>query len=236
MLRFLPGVAGSRRVAVLAFAFASAGACSLTEAVRSSPGSPGDIPDFGNGGSDGGRRRAGGAGGADASADGRAGGAGGFSGSAGHGGGGRSSGGTRTFDAEVPDGRPDAAGLCPFAITFGCNDYCNALSLSPGCTTKLRQSAGLGPVLDAAVVSVPDGATPPETPPSEILQKCKCDCETRYRSESCRSAFDQFVMCGAPPLTMVCSQDPATLDAFPSVIGAGCGAVRTDFLECFAGP
>lgn len=239
MLRFRPGFLGFRRVAPLVFALVIASACSLTEAVRTRPGGPGEIPDFPSGAPDAGRPRTGGAPGSDASADGPAmGGAGGSSGRAGAAGtSGRSNGGgTGVFDAEVPDGRPDAAGLCPFAITFACHDYCNALSVSPGCTTKLRESAGLGPEPDAAVVVVPDGATPPDTPPSEILQKCKCDCETRYRTESCRSAFDQFVMCGAPPLTLVCSEDPSSTVPFPSVIGAGCGAVRTDFVACLEGP
>lgn len=228
------GFGSSARLAPIVVGLLSTAACSLTEEVRTRPGPPGDFTNFGDGGSPGDAGGQGGAGGADV----RSGDAGARDSEAagGRGTGGRPhTGGAPATDGGPSDAAPDATPSCPVEITFACHDYCNALSLAPGCRTKLRASVGLGPEPDASVVVIGDGATPPELPLEEIVEKCKCACETQYRTEPCRSSFDQFVMCGVPPLTTICSTDPATIDAFPSVIGPGCGGLRAIFLDCIGG-
>jgi hypothetical protein len=208
-----------------------AAACSLTEAVRTMPGAPGEVG-FENGGAspDAGAGGAGGldAGGEDARADSSS-----NSGGAHQGGRGGTSGRSNTDgaagEAGVRDGAPDAAPSCSVDVTFACHDYCNAMSLAPGCTNKLRASAGIGPLppLDAAP---PDGGHP-EPDFRDMVEKCKCDCELRYRAGACRSHFDQLIMCGSAPLTVVCTNDPEYANEFPSVIGP-CGSPRLLFVKC----
>src|SRR5204862_547304 len=73
------------RRSVLVLGMTSAGACNLTEDIRTRPGAPGEVPIFGDGGSDSGPSNSGGASGLDGGGQGgRA--ASGAGGGAGHGG------------------------------------------------------------------------------------------------------------------------------------------------------
>lgn len=231
MLHWLPSAAQRGGVLFVVGLLASA-ACSLTEEVRTRPGGPGEIGfDPGTGGRryitptdsgiDGGGRdgevdgaRAG-SGGRGTSGAGGAGGRSGGGGRAGHGGG------ASTDAGPEPDS-------CPVEVTFACHDYCGALSLVPECLHKLEEAAGVKPDGGAYF---PDGSVPHELATPELVTRCKCDCELRYRTPACRYEFDQFIMCATPPLTVVCATDPDLLEAFPSVIGP-CGSLRSAFVEC----
>src|SRR6185295_13739825 len=92
-------------------------------------------------------------------------------------------------DGQAPPDAGQEPKECPVDITFACHDYCGALSLEPECQLKLRESAGVKPDGGAYF---PDGSIPHELAPAEVLHRCKCDCELRYRKPSCRFEFDQF--------------------------------------------
>jgi hypothetical protein len=117
-------------------------------------------------------------------------------------------------------------------VTFACHDYCGALSLVPECREKLRKAAG---VREDGGADFPDGSVPHQLNVTEMVTRCKCDCEQRFRTRACRHDFDQFIMCAAPPLTVVCPTDPALVDEVPSVIGP-CGGARSSFVRCLETP
>jgi hypothetical protein len=202
--------------------------------VRTRPGAPGEVPSFGNGGRGGQQTGSGGASGLDGG-----GGTGGVDGGAKGGAGGR--------DASGSGGRSDGGGgdggsardarvvepsACPVDITFGCHDYCGALSLVSDCREKLRKSAG---VKEDGGAFFSDGAVPHLLTTVEMIERCKCDCERHLRTPTCRFEFDQFIMCAVPPLTVVCATDPALIDEVPSVIGP-CGSARSSFVKCLETP
>ena len=236
MLQRLSGAISSRGVLLL-FALVIPAACSLTEEVRTRPGGPGDNPfPASTGGArpeTGGDSGLGGRG-VDAGPDGDktdSGGSGGVSGSGGRSHTGGSAGALRDGEAP-PDADPEAHECPKTDVTFACHDYCGALSLVPECHEKLRKAAG---VRDDGGADFPDGSVPHELTQAEMITRCKCDCELRYRTEACRFDFDQFIMCATPPLTVVCATEPDLVDEIPSVIGP-CGSVRSSFVKCFETP
>jgi hypothetical protein len=228
----LLGLASSRSASFVLALVASV-ACSLTEEVRTRPGAPGEIGVVANGGSAGLYTNTGGKGGLDGGFDGNPSGAAdgsdgrGAGGSGAHpnedGGGGSESG--LPFDGGEPES-------CPVDITFTCHDYCRGLGSVNECRDKLRKAAG---VKDDGGAYFPDGSVPHELNLIEMVTRCECDCELRYRTPACRFNFDQFIDCGRLPLSIVCATDPDLIDEVPSVEGP-CGGVRTNFVTCLETP
>ena len=118
------------------------------------------------------------------------------------------------------DGAPPGP-VCPEPGST-CVDYCNALSRSTSCVDVFNSFEPVDGGLDAGSdAAVPD---------SVIVSRCECDCEMRIRT-GCGGFFDEYIVCAAEPLELVCALEPDSGQPLPEVVGA-CGSIADQLFTC----